>query len=124
MKVENVLNIALDLCGLRDGNGNIPASCDDMRQRAPSLLSMITAEYAFIDKAAGNNPAVPTSLALDGDMPLSDDMCMTVIPYLLAAGLIQDEDASLAATFRRLADSALTHFGHGKARIHEIKEVY
>ncbi len=130
MKVEKILNIALDLCGLRDGTGGIPASCDDMIQRTPSLLCTIAAEYAFIDKAAGNKSAgnksadAPTDLTLDSEISLSDGLCMTVIPYLLAASLIEDEDSALAATFRRLADTALRHFEHAKARTHEIKEIY
>ncbi len=125
MKANIIINAALDICGMRNSDGSVPLSCDDIDHRASALLGMIAAEYVGTDKAAGNIHAdIPDAISSDSEIPLSDGLCRTVIPYLLAALLIEDEDQAFAATLRHLAADALTAFRHDKARTHTIKEVY
>lgn len=125
MKANIIINAALDICGMRNSDGTVPSSCNDIDHRAAALLGMTAAEYVGIDKVARNSHAdVPDEISPESEIMLSDGICRTVIPYLLAALLIEDEDQTFAATLRRLANDALTAFRHDKARTHEIKEVY
>lgn len=125
MKAKNILDLSLDLIGLRNTDGTVPASCDDLKQRAPALLTILATDYKGIDsRATGKKTKIQTISSLEDDVALSTELCTTVIAYLLSALLIEDEDQALAATFRHIAENALTRFGHSKAKVHEIKEVY
>lgn len=126
MKAKSIFYSALDLCGLRNEEGEMQSSCGDMQQRAPALINMIATAYHYIDRAilgTDGAPFVPID-TLEDDVGLSDELCTAVMPYLLAAMLIDDEDAALASVFRREAYSLLAEIRRGNAKAHPIKEVY
>lgn len=121
-----VFNMALDLCGLRKDDRNLPSDTADLQARALNLLNITLAEVSALDcrirKAKHEVLTVETVLDKLG---CSDVIANSVLPYGLARLMMLGEDDSLAADFNKLYITAQKDaLKFGNAKTHSIEEVY
>lgn len=118
--------IALDLCGLRDENSQLPNDTLDLQQRALALINTVIAENAVIDcRIRKIEHSTARITELEDVIDCCDIICGSVLPYGLARLMMLGEDDNLAADFNKLYnESRNSAIGFGKAFTHEITEVY
>jgi len=123
---NDIYYTAMDLCALRTKNSTIPVDCEDLTQRALSLLNLLIAENAYLDSLIKKTDIVISTITtLTDSISLSPVLCSVVLPYGLACLLIQNEDINAAAFFRNKYESEKTKIQAGlKGTLHEITEVY
>lgn len=126
MTGKELFDIALDLCGLRKADGNLPNDTDDLQQRAISLINLVLAENAEIDcriRRIEHRTSVINSL--EDRLDCCDIVASSVLPYGLARLFLLGEDDALASNFHNLyIDSRNRAVRFGKARIEAITGVY
>ena len=115
----------MDLCALRDNSGSVPADCNDLAQRAPTLINLLIAENAFLDSLLKKAEPVITEIsALSDTIELSPAFCSS-LPYGLAYLLIENEDPALSAVFRSRYEKETAKIrSRLKGTLKEIREVY
>ncbi len=121
-----IFEIALDICGLRKSNSEIPQDVADLQQRAVSLLNITLGEISILDsRIKKSEHKVLRIKSLDDEVLCSDILAGSVIPYGVARLMMAGEDDAFAADITRLyLDAQQQALTFGKAKTHSITEVY
>ncbi len=107
MTGKEVLDSALDLCGLRDETGNTNNNVGDLVQRSVSLINILLAKYEQLNsRVTGEIYRVKHIESLNTSIDMHQMILQCILPFALAALLIQDEDAALASRFESAASDA------------------
>lgn len=126
MTGNEILNIALDLCGLRSDTGTNVADTADLNSRALALINILLSENSILDcriRKVEHTVLQVTTLA--ENLECSDIVAKSVIPYGLASLFMLGEDDTLAANFNKLYNDARRNaLTFGKAKSMPITEVY
>lgn len=117
---------ALDICGLRQGEFDLPTDTNDLQKRALSLINIILAENSILDsKIRKTEHKVIGISSLEDNIDCSQIVAEAVLPYGLAKLLMLGDDDNLAESFGKIYEAgkknALTF---GKAKAGSILEVY
>lgn len=122
----DILESALDLCGLRETDGCIPDAMDDLVQRSVSLLNILMAKYEHLNsRVTGTTFNIKQITGLSSQVGMHGMIEQCILPFSLAALLIQDEDAALAVKFESAAKDAVYILDALPVTVHkEIAEVY
>lgn len=126
MTCNELFEKALDICGLRGTEADVPTDTDDLKQRALSLINVVLAENSVLDcRIKKTEHSVLTVSSMDDSPEMSDIVLNTVLPYGLARLLVMGEDDELSDRISRLySDSQEAAIRFGKAKSHEITGVY
>ncbi len=126
MTGEELLTIALDLCGLRKEDGTKSCDTQDLSLRALSLINLLLAENAVLDcKIRRCEHKTERISSLSDRISCSDIIAWSVLPYGLCRLLMTGEDDDFAAEMNRLYLNAREEaIRFGKARAMPITEVY
>ena len=126
MTGNQLFEYAVDLCGLRSSATDLPADVSDLSLRAVSLINILLSENSSLDcRIRKCEHAVLKILSLDEDLPCSDILASSVLPYGLARLFMLGDDDGLANEMERLYNEAKNEalkFGKPKQRI--TTEVY
>lgn len=126
MTGNELLNMSLDLLGLRDSDGNLTSDVDDLKQRSVSLINIVIAENAEIDnRIRKGEHSVRSIETLDDIIDCTEIIARSVLPYGLARLLSVGEDDALSNSLAKLYEDARRNaVRFGKARVKPIAEVY
>lgn len=118
--------MALDLCGLTKEDREPANDTTDLQTRGLTLLNITLAECSSLDcRIRKTEHEVLTAETMVDRLKCSDIVAKSVLPYGLARLFMIGEDDNMAADFNKLYISAQENaLAFGKAKIHEIKEVY
>ena len=121
-----VLIMALDLCGLTKEDREPANDTTDLQTRSLTLLNITLAECSSLDcRIRKTEHEVLKAETMVDKLKCSDIVAKSVLPYGLARLLMIGEDDNMAADFNKLYISAQENaLAFGKAKSHEIKEVY
>lgn len=117
---------ALDLCGLRKTDGQLPNDVSDLEQRALSLINLLLAENSILECRIGKKEYEVFSITtMSEEIPLCGIIQNSVLPYGLARLLMIGEDDDFASEMNRLYNEARAGaIGFGKPKAEPITEVY
>ncbi len=126
MTGQEIFESALDLCGLRKNNSEIPMDVEDLQQRALTLLNITLSEISILDsKIKKDEHKVLNIKHLEDEVNCSDIIAFGVLPYGLARLMMIGEDDRLAADMNKLYLEMREHvIRFGKAIANPITEVY
>lgn len=98
---------------------------EDLKRKAPYLISLVISELLPYDKAAGNEPAADLPYkTLDADFPLCTELA-SVCAYKLAYLLIADENTVLYTVLKNEYEQAKNSFVSSlPGSVHTIKNNY
>ncbi len=130
MTGNEVLDLALDLCGLAhggaEGESGLREDLKDLRSRSLGLMNLLITELTPLSERVVRSTLVPKKLTtLADEVPLPQNVAESLLPYRLAAALIAEEDSEMANAlllYAREARAAL--LADGKSTAHGIVEVY
>jgi len=114
----------LDESGSADANSN-----EDYAQRTLGIITAALGElYPYSDTyttTSGRRAVCPTVSSFDEALPIDDFLCRTVLPCVLAARLLLDENPAVAAYYERRYLELLARYGNMHAAVSEpIADVY
>lgn len=117
---------ALDICGLRRGEFDLPTDIDDLQTRALSLINAVLAENSILDsKIRKTEHTVLNITAMEEQIDCSQIVAEAVLPYGLARLFMYGDDDALADILTRIYEEAKKNaLTFGKARTESIAEVY
>ena len=117
---------ALDICGLRQGESDLPSDIEDLETRALSLINVILAENAVLDSKIRKTEHYISSIrSMEETINCSKIIAELVLPYGLAKLMMLGDDDALAESLGRIyEDAKKTALTFGKARRENIAEVY
>ena len=126
MTGQELLNAALDVCGLRDEQGGIPSDVQDAVQRSVSLINLLLADNeplaARVDK---RSPAIKKITQFSDSIAFPESITRTVLVYGLARMICLGEDRETAADLNALYENAkAAALRSGRAVPGVIAEVY
>ncbi len=130
MTGNEVLDTALDLCGLarggERGESELREDLKDLQSRSLGLLNLLITELTPLSERVERSTLVPKRLkTLADEVPLPKNVTETLLAYRLAAALIAEEDPELAGALLTYArESRLALLADGKSKTHSITEVY
>lgn len=126
MTGNEIFERALDLCALRGAGDSLPDDIGDLRARAVGLINTVACTLRPLDERLRKAKCRMALLhGLEETVDMHEGICGGVIPYLLAALLIMDEDRELCSALQAHAsDAARKLLEDGTSRRHSIVEVY
>lgn len=126
MTGSEIMNIALDLCGLKSTSGTNVTDTADLQSRTLALLNTLLAENSILDcRIRKTEHELLQITALNNELGCSDIVAKSVLPYGLASLYMLGEDDILASNLNKLYnDARKTALTFGKAKILPITEVY
>lgn len=126
MTGNQLFESAVDLCGLRSSMYDVPTDILDLSLRALSLINLLLSENSSLDcRIRKCDHTLLQILSLEEELPCSDIVASTVLPYGLARLFMLGEDDALANEMERLYNEAkVTALKFGKAKRRAITEVY
>ncbi len=126
MTGNELLNLALDICGLRKEDGQIPEDVSDLKQRALAAINIVLAENAVTDcRIRKCEHKVASLSSLDDTIDCSAVIASSVLPYGVARLLMLNEDEAFARALGSVYESAQSSsLKFGRARVQSIEEVY
>ncbi|MBE6683663.1 MAG: hypothetical protein E7595_05905 [Ruminococcaceae bacterium] len=126
MTGKELLDISLDLLGLRNIDGALPSDTNDLRARATAMINILLAENSVLDgRIRHSEHKIEPISSLDDTLDCSDSVAYGVLPYGLARLLMIGEDDALAGDLNSLyLSSRNTLLCFGKPMTHPITEVY
>lgn len=81
----------------------------DYQARTPGILTILQTQVTNYFKAKGMDvDTLERLVTMDDNVDLSDDICMGVLPYGLAARLLGQEDTQMSSDFSQLYNVALS----------------
>lgn len=114
--VSDVFDSAMAIMDeLDDAGSSENTDTADYRNRTPAIMNILIGEcYPYSENyAAGKKRSGWTPVTSDGDYidGVDDTICLTVMPYGLASGLLVDENPSAASFFQQRYEALLSRFG-------------
>lgn len=116
MTVKEIYDITMslmdekkDLNNLSDTPESDYPSTKDYQARTPGILTILQNEVVMYLKRYGTDiDTLDPVVTMDDEVELDDIICMSVLPYGLAARLLGQEDTKLSADFSDLYGSGLS----------------
>ena len=126
MTGNQLFQYAIDLCGLRSSATDSPADVGDLSRRAVSLINVLLSENSSIDGRIRKSKQEILSITdLTEELPCSEIIASSVLPYGLARLFMLGEDDSLAGDLERLyKESKVEALKFGNVAHKSITEVY
>lgn len=126
MTGQELFEKALDICGLRATEADLPTDIADLQQRALPLINLVLAENSILDARIRKTEHSLISIAqLSDEIQISDITANLVLPFGLARLFMLGEDDGLAGDINKLyIQGQKTALTFGKAKAREITEVY
>lgn len=91
----------------QEPNADYP-STKDYQARTPGILTILQTEIVMFFKSRGIDiDTLDRLMTMEDECELSDDICMGVLPYGLAARLLGQEDERMSSYFSSLYSSGL-----------------
>ncbi|MGE4485346.1 MAG: hypothetical protein AB7C97_09595 [Oscillospiraceae bacterium] len=114
--VSDVFDSAMALIDELDDTGSSDAAdTAEYKNRTPAIVSILIGEcypysenYAAGTRRSGWTPVTAQDDYIDG---VDDTLCLTVMPYGLAASLLVDENPAAAGFFQQRYEALLARFG-------------
>ena len=125
MRGQDIFERAMDLCALRSGEGTLPADTKDLKARSVGLLNVLMGElHGVEEQLTGRICPYICIHSLEESIPLCDGLCVSVLPYRLAALLVAEEDRELYELLVSHGQQAVKELmTRGVSRRHPILEV-
>lgn len=127
---QTVFELAIALMDSQDANGSANGSDNaEYKNRTLPILNIIAGElYPYSDTYEADDEGRPTVTqikAFDKPIDLDDYICMSIMPYGLAAHLLLAEDPATANFFQQRYDELKTRLSVGMPSVSEdIVDVY
>jgi len=104
MICQEIYDITMALMDEMLDNGNVDyASTKDYTARTPGILTILQTQITNYFKTKGIDIDTLSRLTtMEDEVDLSDDICMGVLPYGLAARLLGQEDTQMSSYFSQL----------------------
>jgi hypothetical protein len=110
MTCQEIYDITMALMDEMLDNGNVDYnSTKDYTARTPGILTILQTQVIMYFKSKGMDvDTLDRLMSMEDEVDLSDDICMGVLPYGLAARLLGQEDTQMSSYFSQLYNNALS----------------
>ena len=127
---QTVFEQAMRLMGEVDATGATDITDNaEYKNRTLGLLSILQAECypisdAYAAATSGIRPVLAPLTAFTSEIGLDDGICQAVLPYGLAAHLLLDENATIAAFFNERYEQLKNEFKSVPSEFVAIEDIY